>query len=117
MFAFSLATAGWLFNLPHPPTEPPYTAYYVFAFFAAFIAFLDFKVLRSGTLIGTTRLIRHLWRMIFSLFIATFIFFTSNTHVLPEFLRKPFILALPIIAVIGALIFWVIYVKRKQGFR
>lgn len=46
------------------------------------------------------RLTRHLWRMGFSFFLATGIFFFGNNHVLPETLRKPALLSAPVIAVV-----------------
>lgn len=45
------------------------------------------------------RLTRHLWRMGFSFFLATGIFFFGNSHVLPEMLRTPAVLSAPVIAV------------------
>lgn len=108
-----IGSIGWLCQLPHPSTEPPYPAYYIVTAFSAFIAYLDWLVIKQGKLEGNTRLVRHIWRMMCSLFIATFIFFTGNTHVLPEYLRQPLFLALPIIVVLLALIYWVIKAKSR----
>lgn len=110
--AFFIASAGMFFNLKHPETEPPYAAYYLFVIFAVVLAYLDYNVIKKPTLIGTQRLIRHLWRMNFSLLIATTIFFTGNSHILPEALRTDLLLGLPIYTVIAFMVFWVIYVKK-----
>ncbi len=113
--AFVIGTVGWVYNLPHPEGEPPYSGYYVFVVFAAFVAYKDYKVIKQSHLLGMTRLVRHLWRMIFSLAIATFIFFVGNSHLLPAYLRNDYIISLPILTVLGALVFWLIYVKRTKS--
>lgn len=43
---------------------------------------------------------RHLWRMGFSFFLATGIFFFGNNHVLPAALRTPPLLSVPVLAVV-----------------
>ena len=70
------------------------------AFVGAVLCGLDiFYVLMSAPALRV-RLTRHLWRMGFSFFLATGIFFFGNNHVLPEVLRTPWFLALPVLAVV-----------------
>ncbi|MEO1243462.1 MAG: hypothetical protein AAFX54_16250 [Pseudomonadota bacterium] len=64
------------------------------------------------------RLTRHLWRMGFSFFLATGIFFFGNNHVLPEMLRIPMFLSAPVIAVIMWTLFYALstrFSKRTSG--
>lgn len=58
------------------------------------------------------RLTRHLWRMGFSFFLATGIFFFGNNHVLPEILRAPAFLSAPVIAVV----LWTIFYAFRTRF-
>ena len=47
----------------------------------------DIRVLRSGPLTGASRIARHLWRMCFSLFVATGSFFLGQADELPDAFR------------------------------
>ncbi|WP_370979134.1 hypothetical protein [Agaribacterium sp. ZY112] len=107
-----LAVLAIIFSWPHPETEPPYSVYLGFGLFGLFFAYLDFRLLRQGGALKHQRIKRHIWRMTFSMFIATFIFFTGNTHVLPEFLRLPLLLALPPLLVIASLC-WFLWRARR----
>ncbi|GLR69823.1 hypothetical protein [Agaribacter marinus] len=109
-----IATAGIVYDLPSPATEPPYQGYYVFTGFALILAVGDYLYIWKNNGTRVSKLIRHLWRMMFSLLIATFIFVGGNTHVLPEALRKDWILSMPVIAIIIAMVFWVFRVKKSR---
>ena len=76
----------------------------------------DLRVLRSGPLTGARRLARHLWRMTFALWIATMSFFIGQADVFPKALRIPGLLAVPVIAVLVAMIYWLVRVRRRSGF-
>ncbi|HZR25703.1 MAG TPA: hypothetical protein VFA59_19045 [Vicinamibacterales bacterium] len=69
----------------------------------------DVRVLRSGSLAGSARLKRHLWRMCFALFIAAGSFFSIRARVakiLPEpFLSGP-MRALPVLLIFVAMFYW-----------
>ena len=88
--------------------DVPAGAYFFLAGLAAVFSALDYRVIKSGALTGKHRIARHLWRMCFSMFIASAIFFLGNNHVLPEMLRHPYILNTPIIAVLAAMLFWLV---------
>ncbi|WP_109260976.1 hypothetical protein [Hyphobacterium indicum] len=78
----------------------PPDAFYGLALVSAVLCGLDiFYALMSAPALRM-RLTRHLWRMGFSFFLATGIFFFGNNHVLPEVLRTPWFLALPVLAVV-----------------
>ena len=66
----------------------------------------DFRVQRSGELRGTRRLARHLWRMCFALFIAALSFFIGQADVFPEPIRIRPLLALPVLAVLVTMVYW-----------
>ncbi len=77
---------------------------------------IGFSVIRTigigtGIGIGTKRLIHHLWRMYFALFIATAIFFGGNSNILPKVLRTELILTAPIVTVLIFMFGWLVYFK------
>ncbi|MEM8816531.1 MAG: hypothetical protein AAGE85_11930 [Pseudomonadota bacterium] len=84
----------------------PALIYFIFGGIAAFAAVLDVRVVVGRGLAGRQRIARHLWRMLFGLLMATSSFFLGQMQVFPEPLRKPPILALPVLAVIGLLVYW-----------
>ena len=77
----------------------------------------DVRVLRFGPLKGSARLARHLWRMTFALFIATMSFFIGQMKVIPKPIRIPGLLALPVLAVLVTLIYWMWRVRIKRSLR
>lgn len=83
---------------------PPF-AFYTIAAVSLLIFILDFLFALNSNPAERNRIIRHLWRMGFSFFLATGIFFFGNNHVLPEVLRTPLLLSVPVIVVI----LWTIY--------
>lgn len=66
----------------------------------------DLRMLARGSIAGTQRLIRHLWRMTFALWIATGSFFLGQAKVIPEPLRNFALLSVPVLAVLGVLFYW-----------
>jgi len=78
----------------------------------------DIRMLIRGGVSGTKRLVRHLWRMCFGLFIATGSFFLGQQQVFPAFLRGSTLLLVLGILPLILLIFWLIRVRfTKAGKR
>lgn len=75
----------------------------------------DIRVLRGGRLQGTARIARHLWRMCFALFIAAMSFFIGQAKVIPEPFRIRPLLALPVLAVLATMFWWMWRVRRKKA--
>jgi hypothetical protein len=71
----------------------------------------DVRMLVRGGISGTPRVVRHLWRMCFGLFIATGSFFLGQQQVFPEAIRKQYILAPLAILPLPLLIYWLVRVK------
>lgn len=75
----------------------------------------DIRVLRSGRPHGPARLHRHLWRMCIALWIAATSFFFGGEERVPEFLRNNTPLrALPVLAVMLAMFYWMWRVRRRK---
>src|SRR5437867_10922804 len=90
-------------------------------FFLGFVALLsaagDVCLLLRGGCFGLHRIARHLWRMCFSLFIATGSFFLGQQQVFPHWLRKTKVLFLPAILPLILLIFWLSRVLFTDAFK
>lgn len=84
----------------------PPLIYLIFGGFATLAATGDVSVLLHGERRGAKRQARHLWRMCIALLIAAFSFFVGQAQVLPEALRVPLLLALPEIAVVASMLYW-----------
>ena len=90
---------------------------FLFAFVGVVGATGDVRVLRSGALLGTARLTRHLWRMTFALFIAAMSFFFGQAKVIPKPIRIPGLLAIPVLAVLVTMLYWLWRVRFRRSFR
>jgi Predicted membrane protein (DUF2306) len=77
----------------------------------------DIRVLSQGGISGTKRLVRHLWRMCFGLFIATGSFFLGQQQVFPAFIRKAHVLFIPAILPLVLLIFWLLRVRFTNAYK
>ena len=77
----------------------------------------DLRVLRSGPLLGAPRLARHLWRMSFALLVAALSFFIGQADVFPKPIRIPGVLALPVLAVLVTMLYWLWRVRVRRSLR
>jgi len=77
----------------------------------------DLHLMRSEGMGGAPRLARHLWRMCFALLIAATAFFLGQPDVFPKALRIPALLALPVLAVLTTMLYWLWRVRIKGGYR
>ena len=76
----------------------------------------DRRMIRAGGLRGAPRLVRHLWRMCFALFIASIAFYLGPGRV-PEALRIPALLAGAVLVPIVAMVYWLWRLRVRQTFR
>ena len=73
----------------------------------------DWRMIRAGGITGTKRVARHLWRMCFALFIASGSFFFGQIKFLPQPLRKPMLVAIPALAPLALLLYWMWRVRVR----
>ncbi len=66
----------------------------------------DLRLLMGRVLQGANRIARHLWRMCLAMFIATGSFFLGQAKVFPDALRKPALLAIPVLLVLLLMLYW-----------
>jgi uncharacterized membrane protein len=75
----------------------------------------DLRMMVVGAVTGGRRIVRHLWRMCFGLFIATGSFFLGQQQVFPVFVRGSNVLFVLAILPLVLMIFWLIRVRFKNG--
>lgn len=75
---------------------------------------LDVRVLAGGNPTGPERLRRHIWRMCLALLITSFSFFLGQQKVFPASWRGSPVWFAPEIAVVGAIMFWMIKTRSSR---
>ena len=85
--------------------SPPQT-FLLFIIAGAFAAAGELHVLVRKQLSNLSRIARHLWRMCFSLFIASGSFFLGQSQVFPEVLRDSVLLPILALAPLPVMLFW-----------
>jgi hypothetical protein len=89
-------------------------------FFLGSVALLaaagDLRMLVRGVS-GAKRIVRHLWRMCFSFFIATGSFFLGQQKVFPKAWRGSAVWLIPALFPLAALVFWWFRVRFQKSFR
>lgn len=93
----------------------PAFPFFMFGVVGTLAAALDVRMMRSGVLEGASRLARHLWRMSFALFIAALSFFIGQAQVFPKPIRIMPMLALPVLAVLVTMVYWLWRVRVRPS--
>ncbi len=83
---------------------------FVFGMVALLAAVGDARMLRTG-LPGSRRLRRHIWRMCTGMFIAAGSFFLGQAQVFPRAVRSSGLLAVPVLAVVSIMFYWLVRVR------
>lgn len=102
-----VSPTGTMYGLPPFP-------YFMFATFGLLATIGDVRMLRTGALQGPSRLARHLWRMSWALWIATSSFFLGQAKVIPKPIRIMPVLALPVLAVLATMLYWLWRVRVRR---
>jgi hypothetical protein len=95
----------------------PAGLYFAFGILALICAAGDIHMFVRGGIAGARRIARHLWRMCFALFFATASLFLGQQQVFPAAIRKPAFLALPVVAVLAVMIFWLLRILFTKAYR
>ena len=89
--------------------------YYALSGIVALAAAFDLKVILSRGITGAPRIARHLWRMCLALFVAVGSFFLGQQRVMPEFMQGSPWLAVPPLAVLAAMLFWLLKLRFAKA--
>lgn len=97
----------------------PAAPLFLFGVVALIGAGMDLRLLVVGSLSGAPRLARHLWRMSFAMWIASASLFLGQARHFPEPLRHYALLALPVLAVLLGMLYWLlrVWIRREAALR
>ena len=105
---YGLGVAAVAFQAPGMEIKGiPAVGMVIFSLIALLGAASDIRVLRGHPVTGSSRLLRHLWRMGLALWIAAVSFFLGQADEFPEAVRHLAVLSIPVLLVTGTLIYWV----------
>jgi hypothetical protein len=106
----ALSRTGLKYDYPPAP-------YFIFGVVALLAAAGDVRMLVRGSISGSPRLARHLWRMCFALFIASASIFLARPQLFPAILKTTGVLALLTFLPLILMIFWFIRVRFTKAYR
>lgn len=89
----------------------PIQVLFAFSAVALIASAFDFRAIFVQTLQGKQKLVRHIWRMGFAMFIAVASFFLGQSQVIPEAIRAIFVLVTPVLLVLCLTIYWAVRVQ------
>ncbi len=116
VLAMSIAIigAGFQAALSPPPGPPGPGALFGLGAVCLLAGLSDLRFIR-GKLSSTQRIVRHLWRMCFALFIATGSFFLGQQDVLPQAVRGSPILFVLAFAPFGVMLLWLVRIRLTRA--
>jgi uncharacterized membrane protein len=124
LFAFAVGAIIVIFGfeVATSPTGPkdgiPAGMYFFMGSVALLSAAGDVRVLLRGGVFGTQRIVRHLWRMCFALFMATASFFVGQgSKVFPSFILQTNVLFIPALLPLILMIFWLLRVRLTNAYK
>ena len=89
--------------------------YSVFGSVMLFSAMADLRYLMKSGLSSVQNVVRHLWRMLFPLFMATAAFFLGQAKLFPKSLESIEVLAIPVRFVLISMVYWSAKVIVKKA--
>ncbi|HVG07066.1 MAG TPA: DinB family protein [Thermoanaerobaculia bacterium] len=92
----------------------PPVMFFIFGAVALLASVGDLRWMRSSGLQGAPRLVRHLWRMCFALWIASSSFFLGQADEFPKALRIPGLLAIPAFLPLLVMFYWLWRVRTRR---
>lgn len=112
-------TAGWrVASSAVPPADGvPAAAYFVFGSVALLGAAGDLRMLIRRGVRGGARILRHLWRMGFAMFVATASLFLGQQRIFPEELRGSPLMFVPVMVVVVLVAYWALRVRFGKAYR
>ena len=76
----------------------------------------ELNVILRGSISGAARIARHLWRMCFSLFIASGSFFLGQQQVFPKWLQGSSVLLIIALSPLAVMVIWLIRVRLTNWY-
>lgn len=89
----------------------PAPLYFMFGTVALLASWGDYRLIRRRSITRTRRLVRHLWRMGFSFWVAASSLFLGQAKHLPTWFTAPKLNLIPVLLVLLFLVFWLVRVR------
>lgn len=106
------------FQALHSPTGTldsyPPLLYFIFASIAMLSAAGDVRMMLAGGLQGRRRIVRHLWRMCYAMFIGTGSFFLGQSKHFPQPIRIIPLLMIPAFLPLALMLIWLVRMSFMQ---
>lgn len=114
-----LIALGLQVVLNHAPSPGgvPTPMYFIMGSIALLCGAGDLRMLLRGGLFGKQRIVRHLWRMCFALFVASGSLFLARPHLFPMILRETYVIFTLGILPLPLMLFWLLRVRFAAAFR
>jgi uncharacterized membrane protein len=106
-----------VYTLHHPDKDAPAGMSFFMGLVLLLAAAGDIRMLTRGGISGRQRIMRHLWRMCFGLFIATGFFFLGQQQVFPAFLRGSIFLTFLAVLPLPLMIYWLFRVRFSKTYK
>jgi len=106
---------GWhVMGLQKLPDGIPGQPLIMFGATALVGALFDLRLLNGRVLEGPRRLMRHLWRMLLALWVATGSAFLGQMQFLPDVITRYWLQLVPVLAITVLLVYWPIRIARQR---
>jgi len=90
---------------------------FVFGAMAMLGALGDVRVIRSGGIQGSRRIVRHLWRLCFAMWVAAASFFWGPPGRVPDIINIPALLPIPVLTPIAVMSYWLWKIRVRKTLR
>jgi uncharacterized membrane protein len=90
---------------------------FIFGAMAMLGAVGDVRMIRAGSIQGPRRIVRHLWRVCFAMWVAAASFFWGPPGRVPEIINIPMLLPIPVLAPIVVMLYWIWKIRVKKTLR
>lgn len=75
----------------------------------------DLRIIRTGSVVGSRRIARHLWRMCFAMWVAAASFFWGPPLRIPEAIRIPALLPIPVLIPVVVMLYWLWRIRTRRA--
>lgn len=94
--------------------RPEAAPMFIFGVMAILGAIGDIRMMHAGGIQGPRRIVRHLWRMCFAMWVAAASFFWGPPGRVPDVIYYPALLPIPVLAPIVVMLYWLWSIRVKK---
>lgn len=110
---FAIWAGWWLAQRGRPEAAPMF----IFSAMALLGAAGDIRLMRAGGIQGPRRIVRHLWRLCFAMWVAAASFFWGPPGRVPAIIYIPALLPIPVLTPIVVMLYWLWKIRVRKTLR